>query len=146
MIEVKQEAERLPPLEVGCSSVRSVELTTSTVASPFNEWEDMTGLEEGVSPMCVDMPFKSPDSPSCIERPVAPLAPCCLICLCEYEHNELLRILPCGHGFHAQCVDVWLATRAVCPLRCDIIQLLCMREQQGNHAEHNSASQDSEVV
>lgn len=32
----------------------------------------------------------------------------CSICLEQYESNELLRMLPCGHQFHAHCVDKWL--------------------------------------
>eukprot|EP00922_Rhytidocystis_sp_ex-Travisia-forbesii_P045366 GHVS01067686.1.p1 GENE.GHVS01067686.1~~GHVS01067686.1.p1 ORF type:complete len:432 (+),score=31.39 GHVS01067686.1:348-1643(+) len=127
---------------VGCrsssSSVGSSDLTPSTVAgsTPRNKWDDVAVPEEGVSPMCIDMPCKSsggcPPRTSSKERSVVTLSPSCFICLCEYEHNEVLRILPCGHGFHSQCVDVWLATRAVCPLRCDIIKMLCIQEQVDN--------------
>ena len=42
-------------------------------------------------------------------------APCCPICLCEYEEKQELRRLPCGHLFHRECVDEWLLSRASCP-------------------------------
>ena len=42
----------------------------------------------------------------------------CSICLGPYEQNDEMRVLPCRHGFHANCVEVWLSvdhTRR-CPL------------------------------
>lgn len=35
----------------------------------------------------------------------------CQVCLSEFENNELLRILPCFHEFHAACIDRWLKVR-----------------------------------
>ncbi|XP_050410951.1 uncharacterized protein LOC126825382 isoform X2 [Patella vulgata] len=40
----------------------------------------------------------------------------CSICMCEYEEDENLRILPCFHRFHARCVDKWLQNNASCPV------------------------------
>ncbi|KAL0908332.1 hypothetical protein M5K25_022821 [Dendrobium thyrsiflorum] len=40
----------------------------------------------------------------------------CSICLNQIEPGERLRLLPnCGHCFHVQCVDRWLAVRSSCP-------------------------------
>jgi hypothetical protein len=39
----------------------------------------------------------------------------CGVCLCEYEEAEMLRFLPCGHHFHASCIDQWLTTNKSCP-------------------------------
>jgi len=32
----------------------------------------------------------------------------CAICKCEFEEDESLRLLPCGHVFHKGCADKWL--------------------------------------
>ena len=32
----------------------------------------------------------------------------CSVCLGEFEEGELLRVLPCRHNFHQQCIDDWL--------------------------------------
>ncbi|XP_066318673.1 E3 ubiquitin-protein ligase EL5-like [Miscanthus floridulus] len=41
----------------------------------------------------------------------------CAVCLAELQDGEAARFLPrCGHGFHAECVDMWLASHTTCPL------------------------------
>ena len=39
----------------------------------------------------------------------------CLVCQFQYEAKESLRILPCKHAFHTECVDQWLMTKDFCP-------------------------------
>jgi hypothetical protein len=39
----------------------------------------------------------------------------CAICLCEYEQNEEIRYLRCGHHFHSDCVMQWLVRNLSCP-------------------------------
>ncbi|ELU07806.1 hypothetical protein CAPTEDRAFT_193179 [Capitella teleta] len=46
----------------------------------------------------------------------------CAICLDLYKPKQRLRILPCGHEFHASCVDPWLLSQQTCPLcKCNAI-------------------------
>ncbi|KAF9354809.1 hypothetical protein BGX34_010814, partial [Mortierella sp. NVP85] len=40
----------------------------------------------------------------------------CAICLCDYEDDEELRKMKCGHYFHKDCVDEWLKLNRNCPL------------------------------
>ncbi|KAJ1549789.1 hypothetical protein HK405_002302, partial [Cladochytrium tenue] len=32
----------------------------------------------------------------------------CAICVSDFEPGDQLRRLPCGHAFHAACIDAWL--------------------------------------
>ncbi|KAF6994415.1 hypothetical protein CFC21_011121 [Triticum aestivum] len=41
----------------------------------------------------------------------------CCVCISRFRDGEDIRSLPCGHAFHRQCVDRWLALcRRTCPL------------------------------
>ncbi|XP_059159152.1 RING finger protein 44-like [Physella acuta] len=40
----------------------------------------------------------------------------CVVCMCDFEAKQLLRVLPCSHEFHAKCVDKWLKTNRTCPI------------------------------
>lgn len=41
----------------------------------------------------------------------------CSVCLGDYESDERLQRIPtCGHTFHVDCIDHWLATHTTCPL------------------------------
>ncbi|GAA94572.1 hypothetical protein E5Q_01223 [Mixia osmundae IAM 14324] len=63
-------------------------------------------------------------------RPLAENQATCSICLCDYEPPPLrgivpdgeqpefepLRLLPCGHCLHKECVDAWFLTSGRCPI------------------------------
>ncbi|CAL5328430.1 unnamed protein product [Camellia sinensis] len=41
----------------------------------------------------------------------------CAVCLCEFEPEDKLRLLPkCSHAFHMECIDTWLLSHSTCPL------------------------------
>ncbi|KAJ1656253.1 Ubiquitin-conjugating enzyme E2 T, partial [Dispira simplex] len=41
----------------------------------------------------------------------------CPICLCEFQVGEQVRVLPCHHPFHCECIDPWLLyVSTVCPM------------------------------
>ena len=47
----------------------------------------------------------------------------CSFCLEDYQAADTVRVLPCGHRFHAKCIDSWLqkAANRECPVcRVDI--------------------------
>ena len=57
----------------------------------------------------------------------------CAICVSDFNEKEMVKTLPCGHMYHADCIDQWLMGRcaipeaqpsdATCPL-CKTIVLL----------------------
>ena len=64
----------------------------------------------------------------------------CSICLENYEVGEMVRVLPCRHVFHTDCIVPWLTTRAsCCPLcKADII------DNQISHGDGRSQIERSE--
>ncbi|KAG1342560.1 RING-H2 finger protein ATL3 [Cocos nucifera] len=41
----------------------------------------------------------------------------CAVCLAELSEGEEARLLPgCRHGFHLECIDMWLNFHSTCPL------------------------------
>ncbi|XP_019254975.1 PREDICTED: E3 ubiquitin-protein ligase ATL23-like [Nicotiana attenuata] len=41
----------------------------------------------------------------------------CAICLDVIENEELARLVPgCNHGFHLECLDLWLSRQPFCPV------------------------------
>jgi hypothetical protein len=46
----------------------------------------------------------------------------CSICTEDFEKGQDLRVLPCDHKFHPECVDPWLLNvSGTCPLWCAIL-------------------------
>ncbi|RKP12838.1 hypothetical protein BJ684DRAFT_10931 [Piptocephalis cylindrospora] len=42
----------------------------------------------------------------------------CSICLDDFQVEEELRLLPCGHRFHSMCIDPWLLQKSSCCPLC----------------------------
>ncbi|RLM84707.1 RING-H2 finger protein ATL44-like [Panicum miliaceum] len=57
----------------------------------------------------------------------------CAVCLAEYAGGEEVRVLPaCRHGFHRECVDRWLLTRAP---TCPVCRATVAARAEGNDAK-----------
>ncbi|KAG0033545.1 hypothetical protein BGZ81_008121 [Podila clonocystis] len=64
----------------------------------------------------------------------------CVICLCEYEPDDLLRQMPCRHMFHKECVDEWLKLKRTCPLcKFDIARVNRIRNWKRQHFHRRSS-------
>jgi len=42
--------------------------------------------------------------------------PECPICLIVWEADDVIKVTPCDHAFHEECVSNWLKTSRVCPI------------------------------
>jgi len=41
----------------------------------------------------------------------------CCVCLTDFELDEIISVLPCGHGYHQQCIDTWISDHSdLCPM------------------------------
>ena len=45
--------------------------------------------------------------------------PVCSVCFDQFEEGEYVRVLPCAHRYHIECVDRWLASKSI---RCPVCQ------------------------
>ncbi|XP_075390919.1 RING finger protein 215 isoform X2 [Tenrec ecaudatus] len=50
------------------------------------------------------------------QGPLEPGPETCAVCLDYFCHKQWLRVLPCKHEFHRDCVDPWLLLQQTCPL------------------------------
>ncbi|ONK69955.1 uncharacterized protein A4U43_C05F28700 [Asparagus officinalis] len=40
----------------------------------------------------------------------------CIICQVEYEEDEIIGTLDCGHNYHGDCIKQWLLVKNLCPI------------------------------
>uniref|UniRef100_A0A060T9U9 ARAD1D17424p n=1 Tax=Blastobotrys adeninivorans TaxID=409370 RepID=A0A060T9U9_BLAAD len=67
----------------------------------------------------------------------------CAVCLEQMEDMESVRLLTCGHIFHAECIDPWFTMRrACCPLcKADYYDVNYDPEQNNEQEQQNNAAQ-----
>ncbi|GAB2231041.1 hypothetical protein Droror1_Dr00027328, partial [Drosera rotundifolia] len=54
----------------------------------------------------------------------------CVICQLEYEEQDKLGCLACGHDYHEECLKKWLCLKNVCPI-CKSTALAVARAAEG---------------
>lgn len=48
---------------------------------------------------------------------------CCAICIEAYKSSDCIRVLPCKHEFHKNCIDPWLIEHRTCPMcKLDVLK------------------------
>lgn len=74
----------------------------------------------------------------------------CSICLDEYEPGECIRVLPCQHTFHSDCIFPWLTERSpTCPLCKAMFEAVQYEEGEGSDeagAEEGTGQRDEDVA
>ncbi|KAG0078349.1 hypothetical protein BGZ92_001492 [Podila epicladia] len=80
------------------------------------------------------------ETPPPVDDTLDQTAMSCVICLCEYEPDDLLRQMPCRHLFHKDCVDEWLKLKRTCPLcKFDIARVNRIRNWTRQHFRRRSS-------
>jgi len=47
----------------------------------------------------------------------------CVVCMCDFEALQSLRVLPCSHEFHSKCIDKWLKVSHTTSLDLNLIEI-----------------------
>ena len=70
----------------------------------------------------------------------------CSICLDEYDPGEQVRVLPCQHTFHSDCIFPWLTERSpTCPLCKAMFEAVQYEEEEGEADGEEGDDQEGEA-
>ncbi|XP_021682582.1 RING-H2 finger protein ATL8 [Hevea brasiliensis] len=94
-----------------------IQLNASRRSFPITSRSDLSILERGLhgleAVVVANFPIKKYNEQLFLASEDAK----CTVCLAEYHHEDILRILPyCGHSFHMTCIDMWLQQHSTCPV------------------------------
>ncbi|KAJ2101100.1 hypothetical protein GGI16_003541 [Coemansia sp. S142-1] len=135
-------------------SIRSLSTKNPSTDGTSCSAEGCTGCEK---------PHESPSSNSpYVTAETSVLKGCiatCIVCIDDFVLGSKMRILPCGHNYHIECIDPWLTTKSsLCPLcKYDTREvltdlerslsgprILASRQMFGNAIDSTSLYSDSE--
>ncbi|GJP45165.1 hypothetical protein CLOM_g4574 [Closterium sp. NIES-68] len=89
-------------------------VTTVVVADGDSESIDLAGETDNCAAISVTNPAHHvvvtlDEDNACLRE--------CAVCLGDYDEGERIKLLPpCGHRFHADCIDLWLSSKSTCPI------------------------------
>ncbi|MED6106027.1 hypothetical protein PIB30_000811 [Stylosanthes scabra] len=67
----------------------------------------------------------------------------CAVCLCEFSHEEKLRLVPiCSHAFHMNCLDTWLLSNSTCPLCRATLSSSNVNQNQNQNQNENPSEEN----
>lgn len=84
----------------------------TTIVNAFEDYEDDDDYEEPEQLM--EWEIEELPTHKCTEEEAKDEM--CVICIVDFEKDEVLRMLPCKHMFHTECIDRWLAISSKCPV------------------------------
>lgn len=110
--ELLEQLSSLPP------GLQMLLLNTEALAGGYEERlievQDMLNRRRGLTSSAIDRLEKFRWGE---QRPGGAAAQSqCMVCLSDFAADEEVRRLPCGHMFHAACIDEWLRRCTDCPI------------------------------
>ncbi len=78
-------------------------------------WNDVDADEEGIDNLGMDTTWRKLSEWTTFKAGDWHCDKMCMICLELYKIGEELRLLPCAHLYHKDCVDNWLKLSGKCP-------------------------------
>ncbi|KAJ1950367.1 hypothetical protein EC988_004414 [Linderina pennispora] len=66
----------------------------------------------------------------------------CIVCIDDFVVGSRMRILPCGHNYHIECIDPWLTSKSsLCPL-CKYDTRDVLTELEKSHVGQNAMANE----